>query len=47
MWKRSTDRYVNTAVNHTTNLLCRVFRASIRLHYCMTASTRPNEVAYT
>ena len=47
MWKVSTDRDVNTAVNHTTNLLRRVFRASIRLHDCLTTSTIPNAVECT
>ena len=36
--KRYTDRYVKLAVNHTTNLLRRVFCASIRLHDCLTSS---------
>ena len=31
MWKGGTDRYVNVAVNHTTNLLRKVFRTD-RLH---------------
>ena len=42
----SADRDVNTAVNHTTNLLRRVFRASIRLHDGLTTSTILNAVAY-
>ena len=41
------DSYVNTAVDHTTNLLRRVFRASGRLHDRLTTSTKRSSTCLT
>ena len=45
--KKNRDRYVNTAVNHTTNLLRRVFRASGRLYDRLTTSTKRSSICLT